>query len=99
MIAQLAIVMSIAAVVGVLYGMRVRHIRYLQRHVEVLGGRDRWQERCTHCGRRMRDAASIRQTTRTPSDGGGWVERMDGVFHLDRPACATAADKVQEGAR
>jgi hypothetical protein len=75
------------------------YLRYLQDEVRALGGEDRWNVRCTHCGRRMRDAASIRHATRTPT-GSGWVERTDGVFHLDRPACAAAADKVsQEGGR
>lgn len=73
------------------------HLRYLQQEVRELGGEDRWNVRCTHCGRRMRDAASIRHTTRTPV-GSGWVERTDGVFHLDRPDCAAAAAKMRSGA-
>lgn len=88
----------IALIVGRLYGMQMRHVRHLQRQLRVLGGEDRWNDRCTHCGRRMRDSASIRHTTRRLV-GSGCEERMDGVFHMDRPACSAAADAVQGDAR
>ncbi|MFD9443361.1 hypothetical protein [Streptomyces sp. NPDC060001] len=88
----------IALIAGRLYGMQMRHVRYLQDQVRVLGGEDWWNDRCTHCGRLMRDAASTRQTTRFPSgSGSGWQERTDGVFHLDRPACLAAADRMADG--
>lgn len=73
------------------------HLDYLQREVRELGGQDRWNVQCTHCGRPMRDAASVQYTTRTLSDS-GWIEHADGIFHVDRPACAAAADAVTKGA-
>lgn len=74
------------------------HLRYLQQELRELGGEDRWDMRCTHCGRRMRDEASVRYATRTAS-GRGWVERTHGVFHTERPECAAAADKAREAGR
>lgn len=90
------LVPSLLLVGGLARAHHRRRVRYLQDEVRALGGEDRWSARCAHCGKRMRDSASIRHTTRLPS-GNGWVERMDGVFHLDRPSCVAAADKVRSG--
>lgn len=85
----------LAVTVLVVGGLAHRaHLRYLQGEVRALGGEDRWNVRCSHCGRPMRDAASVRHATRTQTPGGGWVERTDGVFHLNRPECSAAADKA-----
>lgn len=69
------------------------HVDCLLQEVRALGGEDRWDTPCGHCGRPIRDAASIRMSTRTEVDG-GWVERTDGVFHADLPACAEASERV-----
>lgn len=66
------------------------HLRYVQQELRELGGEDRWDARCTHCGRPIRDRASIRYTTKTAT-GETWVSRTDGVFHLDRSECSSAA--------
>lgn len=70
------------------------HLAYLQQEVVELGGEDRWDTMCTHCGRPMLDAASVRLSTRFPA-GAGWVERTHGVFHSDRPECAAAAVRAE----
>lgn len=70
------------------------HLAYLQQEVVELGGEDRWDETCTHCGDPMRDATSVRLSTRFAVDG-GWTERTHGVFHTDRPECAAAVVKAE----
>lgn len=67
------------------------HVQYLQHEVRSLGGEDRWSTPCSHCGKPIRDSASIRYATKTVT-GETWVSRTDGVFHLDRPDCSAAAD-------
>lgn len=69
------------------------HLVFLQREVRSLGGEDQWDATCTHCGRPMRDSASVRYTTDTPIGDAGIV-RTRSLFHLDRPACSAAADRV-----
>lgn len=71
------------------------HLVYLQQEVLELGGEDRWNMTCTHCGHPMRGAASVRLSTRFATEGGGWVERTHGVFHSDRPECAAAAVEAE----
>lgn len=92
-----AVVVATAARAAALRHRYIAHIEYLQQELRDLGGEDRWNMRCTHCGRRMRDEASTRYSTATPSPSGrGWVERTHGVFHMDRPECAAAAAKVED---
>ncbi|MEW2266933.1 hypothetical protein [Streptomyces sp. NPDC047868] len=91
--ALLAVCLPVGVAAAWVYGMQQRHLDYLRGELRALGGEDRWDVRCTHCGGRMRDAASIRLSTRAPS-GAGWVERTDGAFHTGRPDCADAAERL-----
>lgn len=87
----LAALCLVASARSVVLGRRTdAHLRYLQQEVASLGGEDRWNVRCNHCGKPIRDRSSIRYTTKTVT-GEVWVSRTDGVFHLDRPGCSAAA--------
>ncbi|MFF1298198.1 MULTISPECIES: hypothetical protein [unclassified Streptomyces] len=94
--ANLSVIVAMALLVGRMYETNARHVRHLQNEVRQLGGEDRWNARCTHCRRRIWDSASIRYATRAPAEN-GWTERTDGVFHMDRTACAAAADAMAAG--
>jgi hypothetical protein len=85
----------LAALVGNRYALMRRHLDYLDSELRSLGGHDLWDARCTHCGKRMREAPSIRLSTRHEGERGGW-ERTDGVFHTDRLECSRAAEAMQE---
>jgi hypothetical protein len=84
----------LAALVGHGYALMRRHIEWLQSELRTLGGQDWWAVRCSHCGKRMREAPSTRLSTRFEEGGRSW-ERTDGIFHTDRVECARAAEAME----
>lgn len=82
----LAVFFATIATNGFFFSRTLRHNTYLQWIISELEHgrvkRNFWDQKCAHCGRRLRDSATAMSEYATP-DGG----RVTAVFHSGKPAC------------